>query len=139
MGPWGSLRDKGPRDSLSFPLPTRQKLEAANFDEKKEINKRKQLILEGKVRTELAGGGGGEPGGRGPSAATSRYSPCQDPDLEAKRKAELAKIKQKNRRFKEKVERELQRQKAGGAGRRARPPRAPPEGPSAPAPTQGQS
>ncbi|XP_039084300.1 probable ATP-dependent RNA helicase DDX49 isoform X1 [Hyaena hyaena] len=86
------------------------KLEAANFDEKKEINKRKQLILEGK-----------------------------DPDLEAKRKAELAKIKQKNRRFKEKVERELQRQKAGGAGRRARPPRAPPEGPSAPAPTQGQS
>uniref|UniRef100_A0A8D2I5S7 Probable ATP-dependent RNA helicase DDX49 n=1 Tax=Urocitellus parryii TaxID=9999 RepID=A0A8D2I5S7_UROPR len=49
------------------------KLEAAHFDEKKEINKRKQLILEGK-----------------------------DPDLEAKRKAELAKIKQKNRRFKEK-------------------------------------
>lgn len=63
------------------------KLEAANFDEKKEINKRKQLILEGK-----------------------------DPDLEAKRKAELAKIKQKNRRFKEKVEQALQRQKASRAG-----------------------
>ncbi|GAB5567951.1 probable ATP-dependent RNA helicase DDX49 [Prionailurus iriomotensis] len=86
------------------------KLEAANFDEKKEINKRKQLILEGK-----------------------------DPDLEAKRKAELAKIKQKNRRFKEKVERVLQRQKGGGAGRRGRPPRAPPEGHAAPAPTQDQS
>lgn len=86
------------------------KLEAANFDEKKEINKRKQLILEGK-----------------------------DPDLEAKRKAELAKIKQKNRRFKEKVERVLQRQKGGGPGRRGRPPRAPPEGHSAPAPTQDQS
>nr|XP_045007249.1 probable ATP-dependent RNA helicase DDX49 isoform X1 [Jaculus jaculus] len=64
------------------------KLEAAHFDEKKEINKRKQLILEGK-----------------------------DPDLEAKRKAELAKIKQKNRRFKEKVKQRLQRQKAEGASR----------------------
>ncbi|KAK2508237.1 hypothetical protein MC885_018110, partial [Smutsia gigantea] len=82
------------------------KLEAANFDEKKEINKRKQLILEGK-----------------------------DPDLEAKRRAELAKIKQKNRRFKEKVERALQQQKAGGAGRRGRPPRAQREGHLAPAPT----
>ncbi|KAB1260096.1 putative ATP-dependent RNA helicase DDX49 [Camelus dromedarius] len=84
------------------------KLEAANFDEKKEINKRKQMILEGK-----------------------------DPDLEAKRKAELAKIKQKNRRFKEKVEQTLQRQKAGRAGRRGRPPRAQPEARSSTAPTQG--
>lgn len=74
------------------------KLEAANFDEKKEINKRKQLILEGK-----------------------------DPDLEAKRKAELAKIKQKNRRFKEQVEHTLQQQKASRAGRRGHPPRARPE------------
>ncbi|XP_052608615.1 probable ATP-dependent RNA helicase DDX49 isoform X1 [Peromyscus californicus insignis] len=65
------------------------KLEASHFDEKKEINKRKQLILEGK-----------------------------DPDLEAKRKAELAKIKQQNRRFKEKVGQTLRRrQKAGSAGR----------------------
>lgn len=55
-GPGCSLRDEGPCDGLSF-LP--QKLEAANFDEKKEINKRKQLILEGKVRAERAGGGGG--------------------------------------------------------------------------------
>lgn len=43
----------------------------------------------------------------------------QDPDLEAKRKAELAKIKQQNRRFKEKVEQTLQQKKAG---RGARPP-----------------
>uniref|UniRef100_A0A8C4LDJ8 RNA helicase n=1 Tax=Equus asinus TaxID=9793 RepID=A0A8C4LDJ8_EQUAS len=84
------------------------KLEAANFGEKKEINKRKQLILEGK-----------------------------DPDLEAKRKAELAKIKQKNRRFKEKVEQALQRQKASRADHRGRPPRARPEARLAPAPTQG--
>ncbi|KAK1338097.1 hypothetical protein QTO34_001207 [Cnephaeus nilssonii] len=70
------------------------KLEAANFDEKKEINKRKQLILEEK-----------------------------DPDLEAKRKAELAKIKQKNGRFKEQGEHTLQQQKAGGTGHRGRLPR----------------
>nr|XP_048283223.1 probable ATP-dependent RNA helicase DDX49 isoform X2 [Myodes glareolus] len=69
------------------------KLEASHFDEKKEINKRKQLIMEGK-----------------------------DPDLEAKRKAELAKIKQQNRRFKEKVGQTLRRQKPGNTGRRARPP-----------------
>uniref|UniRef100_A0A8C0CFJ7 RNA helicase n=1 Tax=Balaenoptera musculus TaxID=9771 RepID=A0A8C0CFJ7_BALMU len=84
------------------------KLEAANFDEKKEINKRKQMILEGK-----------------------------DPDLEAKRKAELAKIKQKNRRFKEKVEQALQRQKASEAGRRGCPSRAQPEACLSPAPAQG--
>lgn len=68
-----------------------------------------------------------------------RVLPCQDPDLEAKRKAELAKIKQKNRRFKDKVEQVLQRQKARGAGRRGRPPRAPPGAQSAPAPSQGPS
>uniref|UniRef100_A0A2K6BGP3 RNA helicase n=1 Tax=Macaca nemestrina TaxID=9545 RepID=A0A2K6BGP3_MACNE len=84
------------------------KLEAAHFDEKKEINKRKQLILEGK-----------------------------DPDLEAKRKAELAKIKQKNRRFKEKVEETLKRQKAGRVGHKGHPPRAPPGSHSGPFPSQG--
>ncbi|DAA28292.1 TPA: DEAD (Asp-Glu-Ala-Asp) box polypeptide 49 [Bos taurus] len=84
------------------------KLEAANFDEKKEINKRKQMILEGK-----------------------------DPDLEAKRKAELAKIKQKNRRFKEKVEQTLQRQKASRTDRRGRPPRARPEASLSLVPAQG--
>nr|XP_025045076.1 probable ATP-dependent RNA helicase DDX49 [Pelodiscus sinensis] len=55
------------------------KLEATDFDEKKEINKRKQMILEGK-----------------------------DPDLEAKRKAELAKIKKKNKQFRERVQQTLQ-------------------------------
>ncbi|XP_038596548.1 probable ATP-dependent RNA helicase DDX49 isoform X2 [Tachyglossus aculeatus] len=59
------------------------KLEATDFDEKKEINKRKQLILEGK-----------------------------DPDLEARRKAELAKIKKRNKQFKEQVVQTLQKQKA---------------------------
>ncbi|KAK2092737.1 putative ATP-dependent RNA helicase ddx49 [Saguinus oedipus] len=84
------------------------KLEAAHFDEKKEINKWKQLILEGK-----------------------------DPDLEAKCKAELAKIKQKNRRFKEKVGETLQRrQKAGRAGHKGRPPRALPAARSGPVPSQ---
>lgn len=77
------------------------KLEASHFDEKKEINKRKQMILEGK-----------------------------DPDLEAKRKAELAKIKQQNRRFKEKVGQTLRRQKAGSTVRRSRPPRSRPQEPA---------
>uniref|UniRef100_A0A8C2TG88 Probable ATP-dependent RNA helicase DDX49 n=1 Tax=Coturnix japonica TaxID=93934 RepID=A0A8C2TG88_COTJA len=54
-------------------------LEYMDFDEKKEINKRKQMILEGK-----------------------------DPDLEEKRKAELAKIKKKNNKFREKVQQTLQ-------------------------------
>ncbi|KAM4858136.1 putative ATP-dependent RNA helicase DDX49 isoform 1-T1 [Urocitellus parryii] len=112
------------------------KLEAAHFDEKKEINKRKQLILEGKVSARLAGGDEGPQVGAS-SSATCWSSPCQDPDLEAKRKAELAKIKQKNRRFKEKVEHTLQRQKASRAGRRGRPPRAQPGSHTAPAPTQG--
>ncbi|XP_034611324.1 probable ATP-dependent RNA helicase DDX49 [Trachemys scripta elegans] len=58
------------------------KLEATDFDEKKEINKRKQMILEGK-----------------------------DPDVEAKRKAELAKIKRKNKQFRERVQQTLQEKK----------------------------
>uniref|UniRef100_A0A8C6JL21 Probable ATP-dependent RNA helicase DDX49 n=1 Tax=Melopsittacus undulatus TaxID=13146 RepID=A0A8C6JL21_MELUD len=57
-------------------------LEGMDFDEKKEINKRKQMILEGK-----------------------------DPDLEAKRKAELAKIKKKNKQCREKVQQVLQKRK----------------------------
>lgn len=90
------------------------------------------------MRAEQAGGGGGR-ACRGHRAPLGHpwVLPCQDPDLEAKRKAELAKIKQKNRRFKEKVERVLLQQKTGGAGRRGRPPRAPPEAPSA-APSQGR-
>ncbi|XP_053855403.1 probable ATP-dependent RNA helicase DDX49 [Vidua macroura] len=57
-------------------------LEGMDFDEKKEINKRKQMILEGK-----------------------------DPELEARRKAELAKIRKKNRECREKVQQSLQRRK----------------------------
>lgn len=58
------------------------KLEATDFDEKKEVNKRKQMILEGK-----------------------------DPDLEAKRKAELEKIKSQKKKFKEKIYESIERQK----------------------------
>ncbi|KAK7888693.1 hypothetical protein WMY93_024253 [Mugilogobius chulae] len=58
------------------------KLEATDFDEKKEINKRKQLILEGK-----------------------------DPDLEAKRKAELEKIRSQKKKFKEKIQEKMDKQK----------------------------
>ncbi|KAF7237084.1 putative ATP-dependent RNA helicase DDX49 [Varanus komodoensis] len=57
------------------------RLEATDFDEKKEINKRKQMILEGK-----------------------------DPDLEAQRKAELARIKKKNVAFRSRVQQALQEQ-----------------------------
>lgn len=39
------------------------------------------------------------------------YLPFQDPDLEAKRKAELAKIKKKNKKFRDKVQQTLQEQK----------------------------
>ncbi|KAM9357566.1 putative ATP-dependent RNA helicase DDX49 [Symphorus nematophorus] len=60
------------------------KLEATDFDEKKEINKRKQLILEGK-----------------------------DPDLEAKRRAELEKIRSQKKKFKQKIQETIQRQKRG--------------------------
>ncbi|KAF1385518.1 hypothetical protein PFLUV_G00108600 [Perca fluviatilis] len=60
------------------------KLESTDFDEKKEINKRKQLILEGK-----------------------------DPDLEAKRKAELEKIRSQKKKFKQKIQESIQRQKHG--------------------------
>ncbi|XP_018429000.1 PREDICTED: probable ATP-dependent RNA helicase DDX49 [Nanorana parkeri] len=56
------------------------KLECTDFDEKKEINKRKQLILEGK-----------------------------DPDLEAKRKAELEKIKKQKKKFKEHIQESMQK------------------------------
>ncbi|XP_022594485.1 probable ATP-dependent RNA helicase DDX49 [Seriola dumerili] len=58
------------------------KLESTDFDEKKEINKRKQLILEGK-----------------------------DPDLEAKRRAELEKIRSQKKKFKQKIQESIQRQK----------------------------
>ncbi|MEE6487870.1 hypothetical protein FKM82_015066 [Ascaphus truei] len=58
------------------------KLECADFDEKKEINKRKQLILEGK-----------------------------DPDLEAKRKAELEKIKKQKKKFKDRIQETMQQKR----------------------------
>ncbi|XP_069072346.1 probable ATP-dependent RNA helicase DDX49 isoform X1 [Pleurodeles waltl] len=58
------------------------KLESTEFDEKKEINKRKQMILEGK-----------------------------DPDLEQKRKAELEKIKAQKRKFKDQIQSTLQMKK----------------------------
>ncbi|XP_066064648.1 LOW QUALITY PROTEIN: probable ATP-dependent RNA helicase DDX49 [Chamaea fasciata] len=57
-------------------------LEGMDFDEKKEINKRKQMILEGK-----------------------------DPDLEARRRAELARIRRKNKECKERVQQGLQRRR----------------------------
>lgn len=56
-----------------------------------------------------------------PSPSYNLSSLPQDPDLEAKRKAELAKIKQQNRRFKEKVGQTLRRQKAESTGRRSHP------------------
>ncbi|KAM6962487.1 putative ATP-dependent RNA helicase DDX49 [Aplochiton taeniatus] len=59
------------------------RLESTDFDEKKEINKRKQMILEGK-----------------------------DPDLEAKRKAELEKIRSDKKRFKERIQRTIQNQQS---------------------------
>lgn len=58
------------------------KLESTDFDEKREINKRKQLILEGK-----------------------------DPELEAKRKAELEKIRSQKKKFKQKIQESIQKQK----------------------------
>ncbi|TNM87772.1 hypothetical protein fugu_005993 [Takifugu bimaculatus] len=58
------------------------RLESTDFDEKKEINKRKQLILEGK-----------------------------DPDLEAKRKAELEKIRSQKKKFKQKIQENIDKQK----------------------------
>ncbi|XP_076009050.1 putative ATP-dependent RNA helicase DDX49 [Genypterus blacodes] len=60
------------------------KLEASDFDEKKEINKRKQMILEGK-----------------------------DPELEAKRKAELEKIRRNKKKFKERIQESIEKQKRG--------------------------
>uniref|UniRef100_A0A673WTF5 RNA helicase n=1 Tax=Salmo trutta TaxID=8032 RepID=A0A673WTF5_SALTR len=60
------------------------KLESTDFDEKKEINKRKQMILEGK-----------------------------DPDVEAKRKAELEKIRSEKRKFKERIQETIQKKQHG--------------------------
>ncbi|XP_054646303.1 probable ATP-dependent RNA helicase DDX49 [Dunckerocampus dactyliophorus] len=60
------------------------RLESTDFDEKKEINKRKELILAGK-----------------------------DPDMEAKRKAELEKIKSQKKKFKERIQENIDRQKQG--------------------------
>lgn len=78
---------------------------------------------------ELGTGRGGKPvPGKLPSYNLSSLP--QDPDLEAKRKAELAKIKKQNKRFKEKVEQTLQRQKAGSTVRRPRPPRSLPQEPA---------
>ncbi|XP_041321782.1 probable ATP-dependent RNA helicase DDX49 [Pyrgilauda ruficollis] len=57
-------------------------LEGMDFDEKKEINKRKQMILEGK-----------------------------DPELEARRRAELARIRGRNRECREKLQQGLQRRR----------------------------
>ncbi|TSM94626.1 putative ATP-dependent RNA helicase DDX49 [Bagarius yarrelli] len=58
------------------------KLEATDFDEKKEINKKKQMILEGK-----------------------------DPELEEKRKNELAKIKREKKKFKGRIQEAIQKKK----------------------------
>ncbi|XP_048783221.1 probable ATP-dependent RNA helicase DDX49 [Lagopus muta] len=81
-----SVEEKLVLDILNHVNVTRREceieLEYMDFDEKKEINKRKQMILEGK-----------------------------DPDLEEKRKAELAKIKKKNNKFREKVQQTLQEKK----------------------------
>uniref|UniRef100_A0A669Q3E1 Probable ATP-dependent RNA helicase DDX49 n=1 Tax=Phasianus colchicus TaxID=9054 RepID=A0A669Q3E1_PHACC len=78
-----SVEEKLVLDILNHVNITRREceieLEYMDFDEKKEINKRKQMVLEGK-----------------------------DPDLEEKRKAELAKIKKKNNKFREKVQQTLQ-------------------------------
>uniref|UniRef100_A0A669Q5L6 Probable ATP-dependent RNA helicase DDX49 n=1 Tax=Phasianus colchicus TaxID=9054 RepID=A0A669Q5L6_PHACC len=81
-----SVEEKLVLDILNHVNITRREceieLEYMDFDEKKEINKRKQMVLEGK-----------------------------DPDLEEKRKAELAKIKKKNNKFREKVQQTLQEKK----------------------------
>nr|XP_023699294.1 probable ATP-dependent RNA helicase DDX49 [Paramormyrops kingsleyae] len=56
------------------------KLESTDFDEKKEINKRKAMILEGK-----------------------------DPDLEQKRREELEKIRNKRKKFKQRIHESIQK------------------------------
>ncbi|XP_078279996.1 putative ATP-dependent RNA helicase DDX49 isoform X2 [Rhinoraja longicauda] len=58
-------------------------LESTDFDEKKEINKRKQMILEGR-----------------------------DPDLEIKRRKELNKLKEKKHQFQERMHETLEREAA---------------------------
>jgi len=65
------------------------RLESSDFDEKKEINKRKQMILEGK-----------------------------DPDKEDKRKAELMKIKKQNKKFKDKIQKTIQKNKQDQSNRK---------------------
>ncbi|KAL1023232.1 hypothetical protein UPYG_G00038030 [Umbra pygmaea] len=55
-------------------------LESTDFDEKKEINKRKQMILEGK-----------------------------DPDVEARRKAQLEKLRGEKRKFKKRIQETIQK------------------------------
>ncbi|XP_012683715.1 probable ATP-dependent RNA helicase DDX49 [Clupea harengus] len=66
------------------------KLESSDFDEKKEINKRKQMILEGK-----------------------------DPDVEQKRKAELMKIKTQNKKFKDKIQQTIQQKQEKSGQKKA--------------------
>lgn len=46
---WETKPFRGIRSCIFFPFFLVKKLEATDFDEKKEINKRKQMILEGKV------------------------------------------------------------------------------------------
>lgn len=41
------------------------------------------------------------------------YDLFQDPDLEAKRKAELEKIRSKKKKFKQKIQENIQKQKSG--------------------------
>ncbi|KAM9460792.1 putative ATP-dependent RNA helicase DDX49 [Clarias gariepinus] len=67
------------------------KLEATDFDEKKEINKKKQMILEGK-----------------------------DPDLEEKRKNELAKLKREKKKFKGRIQEAIQKKKGKMLKKRAK-------------------
>ncbi|XP_062412874.1 probable ATP-dependent RNA helicase DDX49 [Sardina pilchardus] len=60
------------------------KLESSDFDEKKEINKRKQMILEGK-----------------------------NPEVEMKRQAELMKIKKQKKKFKDKIQKTIEKKQQG--------------------------
>ena len=50
---WGTFRkDRGIASRLKYFTLSSQRLDEMDFGEKKEINKRKELILEGKVPTE---------------------------------------------------------------------------------------
>lgn len=101
-----------------------QRLESTDFDEKKEINKRKQLILEGKVCHNLflehpwipqvvETLANTQAPNFGVSDQCCANLPYQDPDLEAKRKAELEKIRSQKKKFKEKIQESLKKQKSG--------------------------